>query len=336
MKKLAIFRCDASPAIGAGHAARCLALADAFAESGADILFATNGEAEATFPALAKHRLEVVPRDLTDEPAWLRNLAEDLRASLVIDLPRASTNYESQCRSWAYKVAVIADFPDRKFDCDIVVDQTIGRMASEYTPLVPANCTPLTGAQYALVGKSFRALRGEAGKRRKEAAAQRLLIAFGATDPFNYLGRLLPALVQTAPELKIVIAAGSRPLRDVNALCEMHADRIFVLHTAEEMPRALLDADLAVGLAGTSAWERCLLGLPAALFIPSHYYRLATEGLAASGAAVIIGGNNFDATEATEEITKLAADGAALARMSEKAFALCDGEGASRIVNALR
>jgi UDP-2,4-diacetamido-2,4,6-trideoxy-beta-L-altropyranose hydrolase len=336
MKELAIFRCDASPEIGAGHAARCLALAEAFAESGTDILFATNREAPETFPALAKHRLEVVPPSLADEPAWLRKLAEDSHTSLVIDLPRASMNYESRCRSWAYKVAVIADFPDRKFDCDLIVDQTIGRMASEYTPLVPANCTPLTGAQYALVGKSFRTLRGEAQTRRKAAPAKHLLLAFGATDPFNYLGRLLPALVHAVPELKIAIAAGSRSLDDVRATVDSHADRLSVVRKAEDMPRAILEADLAVGLAGASAWERCVLGLPAALFIPSDYYRLATERLAATEAVAVIGGDDFDPAQASRKIAALAQDGAKLARMSTKAFEICDGNGAARVVEALR
>lgn len=332
---LAVFRCDASPAIGAGHAARCLALADAFAEAGCEILFATNREAPDTFPALRRHRLEIAPAMRAGELQWLGSLVEDKRATLILDLRETPLEYLTECRKRAHKLVVIADFPDRMYDCDILVDQTVGRTASEYASLVPANCKVLPGAQYALVGKSFLALRAEAGKRRDSSPAKNVLLAFGATDPFNFLGRLLPALIEHAPRLRFTIAASSRPLDDVRSLCEKYAARVSVLHSAENMPRAVLEAGLAVGLAGASAWERCALGLPSALFVPSGYYRLATERLAATGAAVLIGENSFDAQEAACEIAGLAANGARLARMSREAFVLCDGGGAQRIVNAL-
>lgn len=331
-----IFRCDASPEIGAGHAARCLALADAFADAGSEVLFAVNAAARETFPALKRFRTEIVPAGKTDEPQWLGEFADGKNASLVLDLRESSEEYEAACKRCAKKVAVIADFPDRKHDCDVLVDQTIGREAREYASLVPENCKILTGAQFALVGKPFAGLRGEAQQRRKEAPAKRILLAFGATDPFNYLGRLLPALIEHASGLKIDIAAGARPLDDLQALLVREGDHISVLRDAEDMPRALLAADLAVGLAGTSAWERCVLGLPSALFIPSDYYRLATERLAATGAATVIGGNDFEPADIARKIVELARDAARLAQMSARAFMLCDGKGAGRIVNALR
>lgn len=336
MKDLAIFRCDASPEIGAGHAARCLALADAFADAGSEVLFAVNAAARETFPALKRFRTEIVPAGKTDEPQWLGELADGKNASLVLDLRETSEEYEAACKRWTKKLAIIADFPDRRHDCDVLIDQTIGREAREYASLVPENCKILTGAQFALVGRPFAGLRGEAQQRRKGVPAKRILLTFGATDPFNYLGRLLPALIEHASGLKIDIAAGSRPLDDVQVTIERQVGAISVLRDAEEMPQALLAADLAVGLAGTSAWERCVLGLPSALFIPSDYYRLATERLAATGAVTVIGGNDFEPADMARKIVELTRDAAKLAQMSARAFTLCDGKGAARIVNALR
>lgn len=333
---LAIFRCDASQKIGAGHAARCLALADAFKDASFDILFATNREAPEIFSTLKQHRIEIAPDEGASEPEWLGKLAQGASACLILDLREVDRDYETRCKRWTRKLSVITDFPDRQHDCDVLIDQTIGRDASEYAALVPESCKVLAGSQYALVGKSFVSLRDQARSRRKAESASRLLLAFGATDPFNYLGRLLPALLEHAPRAKIDIAAGSRPLEDVHALCEKHADRVSVLRSPDEMPRALLKADLAVGLAGASAWERCVLGLPTALFIPSDYYRLATGRLAATGAATIVGDNSFDAAAVSHKIADLAADSATLARMSNRAFELCDGGGATRIVNAMR
>lgn len=333
---LAVLRCDASPAIGAGHAARCLALADAFADSGHQILFAVRKGSLNTAPDLMRHKYVEIEGSEADELQQLRSLLAGSSALLVLDLRDRAVTYETACRKFASRVVAIADFPKERHDCDALIDQTIGREAWEYASLVPANCKVLAGAQYALVGKSFLALRAEARKRRDSSPAKNVLLAFGATDPFNYLGRLLPALIEHAPGLRFTIAAGSRPLDDVRSLCKKNAARVSVLHAAEDMPRAVLEAGLAVGLAGASAWERCVLGLPSALFVPSDYYRPATERLAATGAAVLIGEDSFDAHEAASEVAGLAANGARLAQMSREAFALCDGEGALRIVNALR
>ncbi len=51
---LAVFRFDASPLTGAGHAVRCLALADALAASGWRCALASGAAASAVVPALER------------------------------------------------------------------------------------------------------------------------------------------------------------------------------------------------------------------------------------------------------------------------------------------
>ncbi|MBK8008145.1 MAG: UDP-2,4-diacetamido-2,4,6-trideoxy-beta-L-altropyranose hydrolase [Rhizobiales bacterium] len=330
-----VFRCDASSTLGAGHVARCLALADAFAHADYKILFVTRKGSVNAAPNLTRYNYVEIEGNEAVELDRLGSLADANDTTLVLDHRERHINYEKACRRFASRILVITDFPDRPHDCDALVDQTIGRQASEYVAQVPKTSTVLTGSQYALVGKSFVSLRDQAKSRRKAGPAQRILLTFGATDPFNYLGRLLPALLEHARGLKIDIAAGSRPLDDIKAVCDAHANRISVLRAPNEMPGAILETDLAVGLAGASAWERCVLGLPSALFIPSDYHLLATERLAATGAAQVVGGNDFEPAHAVRRIVTLAQDEALLTRMSDRAFALCDGNGAARIVNAV-
>ena len=91
------------------------------------------------------------------------------------------------------------------------------------------------------------------------------------------------------------------------------------------------DADVAVGAAGTSSWERCCLGLPAILLVLAENQRPSANALEAAGAAVIV-----DAAESVGSVLPaLLQDSQELQAMSAAAFAICDAIGASRIVQAM-
>jgi UDP-2,4-diacetamido-2,4,6-trideoxy-beta-L-altropyranose hydrolase len=316
--------------------ARCLALADAFADRGYDILFAVGKDTTATIPALARYRFECIESGTEDELQKIKELATESDTWLVLDHRARGTAYETGARQWARRVITLSDFPDRPHDCDALIDQTIGRRVEEYAGRVPQSCKLMTGAEYALVGKQFTARRDEGIRRRKQTTpAKHLLLSFGATDPFEYVSRLLPALLSET-HFEIVIAAGGQPLDVLEDLAQAERARVSILRAANDMPGAIIAADLAVGLAGASAWERCTLGLPSAMFIPSDYYRLVTTRMVEAGAATLVGENNFNPRETAKIIAGIAADRASLVNMSQAAFALCDGQGAGRAIAALR
>jgi spore coat polysaccharide biosynthesis predicted glycosyltransferase SpsG len=123
---------------------------------------------------------------------------------------------------------------------------------------------------------------------------------------------------------------GAKPGPALSTLAGKHAKRVTLHHTVADMGSLMLAADLAVGLAGTSGSERCTLGLPSALLVPSEHYREISARFAGAGACEIVGHEVFEDADAIAKILALAADRARLTRMIAAAFSLCDGLGPSR------
>jgi spore coat polysaccharide biosynthesis predicted glycosyltransferase SpsG len=110
------------------------------------------------------------------------------------------------------------------------------------------------------------------------------------------------------------------------------ADPRVGLHVDTQAMAALIaEADLAIGAGGSSAWERCVPGLPAITLILADNQRENTLALAAAGAAVALEVNGALPARLGEDFRALAADAERRGQMSEAAAALCDGAGAERV-----
>ena len=341
MPLTAVFRCDASPRIGGGHATRSLALADALARAGWQTIFAVGPESVATIPLLASHRIVTLHGGAADEPAEIRAAIDGPVDWLVVDHNDRDERFEAGCRRWAAAILAIADFATRRHDCDLLLDQTIGRDSGAergmHIPLVPSHCCLLLGLDYALVRDQFTRRRAEAKERRAQAGeVLRLLLSFGATDPSGLTPRVLAALLARNPSFHIDVVTGAAPDAETAALANRHAGRVTLRHTVEDMGDLMLAADLAVGLAGTSGSERCALGLPSALFVPSEHYRAISDRFSQAGACEIVGRETFGDAAAAAAVLALANDRRRLSRMATAAFALCDGLGATRTANEMR
>jgi UDP-2,4-diacetamido-2,4,6-trideoxy-beta-L-altropyranose hydrolase len=100
------------------------------------------------------------------------------------------------------------------------------------------------------------------------------------------------------------------------------------------MPALIAGADLVIGAGGSSNWERCALGVPALVTILAD--NQAPIAYALEGAGVIRNlGWNFELQAADYTAALNALSDHDLARMSEKALALVDAQGAERIAKVL-
>jgi UDP-2,4-diacetamido-2,4,6-trideoxy-beta-L-altropyranose hydrolase len=325
----AIFRFDASPAMGAGHAYRCLTLAEALSRLGWRCHGIVNREAVATVPAL-RHSAAMTlgNEDSVGAADWL-----------VVDHYGLDASWETPRRSWAKSILVLDDLADRRHDCDLLLDQTFGRAGADYDGLVPAACRRLTGSDYALLRPEFsRARPASLARRTAEEGLRRILVSLGATDPENHTAEVLRGIEESGlpVAVDVVLGSGARHLAAVRTACAALPLDVRLHVDTEEMPRLMAAADLAIGAAGTSTWERCCLGLPSLMVvIAGNQRRIATAVSGAGAARLLAGPRPALAAQVTGALQELAADAAALQSMTLRAAAICDGRGCDRLGLAL-
>jgi len=350
--KIAI-RVDASSQIGTGHLMRCLTLADALKQRGAQIRFvsrhlpehlrnmlATKGH---EFMPLNGRPSEVISNDLAhaqwlgtsqhiDAQDSIHTLSDQEWDWLVVDHYALDARWESALRQTAKNILVIDDIADRQHICDILQDQNLyADMQNRYSGKVPLHCQLLLGPRYAVLRDEFRLLREQIKLR--SGAAKRVLIFFGGVDSDNYTGRAVEALSEIdISDLYVDVVIGAQhPCREqIEAACAQHG---FICHVqTDRMAELMAFADLAIGAGGSASWERCCLGLPALLVALADNQINIAKALDSIGACVYIGTIRTASTPIMRDaIFDLLSAKDRLKMLSEKAYSLVDGMGVDRI-----
>ena len=254
---------------------------------------------------------------------------------IVVDHYQLDRIWEEAARPAAGAIMVIDDLANRPHACDLLLDQTLGRRPADYAALVPDRCRILAGAMYAPLRPEFAAMRSAALTRRAEPKpVERLLITLGGTDVGGVTERVLCDVLATGLgcDIDVVLGTAAPSLPSVQALTVSHTNiRLHVDH--RDMAALMLEADLAIGAAGTTSWERCCLGLPALTLVLATNQRFIAEQLEAAGAHRVsptLGGESFRAA-----LSAIVRDDNARTQMSERAAAVTDGRGAERVCEAM-
>jgi RimJ/RimL family protein N-acetyltransferase len=113
--------------------------------------------------------------------------------------------------------------------------------------------------------------------------------------------------------------------------------QVVEFHTqVTDMASLMTHADLAIGAAGTSSWERCCLGLPSLVVVMADNQRMVAAELENAGAAIVLGWHEIvNAANIADRIAELMPNPERLLAMSVNTAAICDGHGAARIVAQL-
>lgn len=347
-----LIRADASPRIGGGHIVRCLALADALVARGARVGFACAALPDTLANRIVRaghrlYRLTEVHGLLADSDDWDASVlapdgqradaAQALDAAgavdwVVLDHYRLDAAWLDAFAQSGSRRLVIDDLANRSLSCELLVDQTLGRDPAAYHGLVQPACRLLTGAHFALLRPDFAAARPAALRRRRENRVERLLVSLGTTDIGGVTLAVTEALLAAdlGCAIDVVLMPGATSLAGVRSLAASHP-ALSVHVDPPDLTALLAAADIAVGAPGTSAWERCCLGLPTVILPLAANQRDVARSLAGAEAAFVVDG----VSAIVPAIRLLIDDPAARARMIAAAFAVTDGQGTARVATAM-
>ncbi|KZE32433.1 UDP-2,4-diacetamido-2,4,6-trideoxy-beta-L-altropyranose hydrolase [Crenobacter luteus] len=362
-----VFRVDASLQIGTGHVMRCLTLADALSRQGASCLFVCRAH-EGHLAALIRargYRCMLLASSgqaakLAEEgsglahAAWLgcslqtdaaqtAAILADIRPDwLIVDHYALDARWERSQRQYVGRILSIDDLADRRHDCDVLLDQNLGRQAADYAGLLPPHCQTLLGPSYALLREEFARLRSYSLQRRARPALKRLLITMGGVDKDNATGQVLTALrgCTLPPDCRITVVMGPTApwLENVREIAATLPWPVDVRVNVGDMGQLMTDSDLAIGAAGSTSWERCCLGLPSISISLALNQVGILEALDRAGAvlSVRLEVNARFKEKMVEFMSRLVADSSLLEKISDHARQICDGQGAERVVGVLQ
>lgn len=332
-----VFRADASSTTGGGHVVRCLALATGLAEADWSCAFAVRPGTVETVPALAASGFAapMLNGAADDEAAALKEQWANGVDWVVVDHYERDANFERDCRSWARHVMVIDDLADRAHDCDVLLDQTLGRTEDDYAAYVSKECRFLLGPSFALIRSQFAEARpGVLERRQEETDVRRILLSMGGTDPHGVTGRALQGIADAGVQADVdVVLAGNDDVRpEVEDIADGVSGSVSIHESVEDMAGLMARADLAIGGAGVTSWERCCLALPSLLIVTAENQRVIAQSLNEAGAAEVLGWHaDVDTVPIARAVAALSADGARRRDMSKSAAAVCDGLGPGRV-----
>lgn len=328
-----LFIADAGPQVGGGHVMRSLTLAKALIERGALCVFLATPEVRAL--------LEVFGPDMPREDATAADAAHIADAVTGIEFDAVVFDHYGLSRAEHEEVAqgrptlVIDDLADRPLGADIVLDSGPTRTEADYA-MFAEGARLLLGPAYAPVRPEFSALREEALARRG-GEVQRVLVTLGLTDLGGVTARIVERLRQRNGQiaLDVVLGAGAPSLPGLRKIAAR--DPRLTLHVdTQDMARLTAEADIAVGAAGSTAWERCVLGLPSLVLILAENQRHAALALAARQAALVVDVQADDFVTAFDRAAvRLLTDPACRARLAAASAEVCDGQGAGRVADAV-
>lgn len=348
--KHVIIRVDASAAMGTGHLRRCLSLAQALCEQGAQVSLVTRALDRVAEQVLrdAPHPVHWLPapsathdmplgseapphaawaglawtQDANETAAALQNLHPDW---LVVDHYAFDARWHEALRqALGCRLLVIDDTADRSLAPDALLDHNWAPdHRTKYAGRFTREPRWLAGPRYALLSPAYRT----APRYHFQPEVRSLGIFMGGTDPGGVSARVLAACRAAGfvGAIEVMSTSANPQLAALRAACDASPGTTLTLDLPN-LAAFFARHDLQIGAGGGATWERCCIGAPTIAI-----------AVAANQSAVVPGLQSLGALRAATLPTLAAAvheliqDPTARQTLSDQAAALVDGRGAQRV-----
>jgi UDP-2,4-diacetamido-2,4,6-trideoxy-beta-L-altropyranose hydrolase len=306
-----VFRCDGDQQIGAGHVARCIPLAKAFAQVGWKVSFVGAYEGLAEW-LLARAGIAVRVPDL-EAPCGVT--AKDCEAAVLDSYVIAPS---SICELADTLPVVTLAEANNCPSCGVLLDYHLDR--SE-----PSNVRLLAGPSYAPLDPAF------AGAGRAADEIRGVLVTMGGSLPARgLLTRIAQMASSIFPDADIILAGGHQ-----SETIEMDESRVIHLPAPSALVDIVSDVDLAITAAGWTAYELACAGIPqVAIAIVANQHRVV-KGLNNGRMALCLDLTSGDSLTDLPVALKQLADPELRRQLAVRGRKTFDGQGARRAARAL-
>jgi spore coat polysaccharide biosynthesis predicted glycosyltransferase SpsG len=316
---------------------RCLALAEEVRRRGIELVFVCDAH---TVPWAAA---QIAARGIPVERAvWTPEEHLELFDRLAIDAV-VFDSYDLDApvypavRAAGLPTLAIVDGDFRGAEADVLVDQNLAAELDH--PELPRDSVRLAGLRYVMIRDEILAFRPPEPPAPRRVAVPKVFAFFGGTDAFGAGPYVVQGLAATGVPFEATVVAPVAELAARIAAVELRSQQhVEVIGPTDRLAAAVRGADLTISASGTSTWELLCLGATAGLVCVVDNQVMGYERAIGTGTAAGVGllsDLKQDPSSAAPVLERLLTDTAERARLAAAGWALVDGQGRSRVADAL-
>ena len=307
------FRVDSSSKIGSGHVMRCLALADFLKKKKLNTFFLKRDLDGNYIKKVKKHGHKVCvlkhkkikknhknyfksffyknwleTTEYQDAQECLSFFQKKRTGIVVVDHYGISKIWHDVIKKKNFKIIVIDDLADRKYNCDLLLDSTPGRKKIEYKNLINSKCELLVGAKNFLLREEFI---NQKKKYLKRKLVKKVLISMGGSDPNNSSEFIIKNLEKVKLNIIVTLIIGKnyKYFSKLKKLIKKFNTKIILKRNVNNMAKLINESDLGITTPSVTALEFCYMELPTMVITASKNQELIANNLHKLGAIIKLG-----------------------------------------------
>jgi len=314
-----LIRCDASPALGAGHAMRCLALAEQadaalFAMRKGASLIANRGYSS---ESLGSDHADFATIARREQPDWI-----------VVDLGTA----EEGMLAKLVQIAPVLRMDDSGFtqptSATLILNPNVGVEPRDYPGVAPAQL--LLGPRYVLLRKTFTAVA------RGRSSTASVFVGFGGSDSPNLTLRVI-SLLAPLNEFRLEVAVGPKNIHKTAIASIAGKYSNVVVHIdSPDLAAIMASCELALTASSGMLWELMAVGTPVLAFAIADNQRRNLGWLGQNSVGKALGWHADVSDKQIVTATRQALNDAQWRKtVAQQGGRLVDGRGAARVLEKL-